>query len=85
MKRDIAAYNEKYQMKLKGPVQVEVYPDHEDFAVRTMGMPGLGALGVTFDSRGGHGQPVRPPARKLSLGQHHAARDEPRVRAAGHQ
>jgi hypothetical protein len=29
-------------------VQVEVYPDHEDFAVRTMGMPGLGALGVTF-------------------------------------
>ena len=30
-------------MKLNGPVQVEVYPDHEDFAVRTMGMPGLGA------------------------------------------
>ena len=30
------------------PVQVEVYPDHEDFAVRTLGMPGLGALGVTF-------------------------------------
>jgi hypothetical protein len=27
---------------------LEVYPDHEDFAVRTMGMPGLGALGVTF-------------------------------------
>src|ERR1700753_275652 len=35
-------------MKLSGPVQVEVYPNHEDFAVRTMGMPGLGALGVTF-------------------------------------
>ena len=35
-------------MKLPAPVQVEVYPDHEDFAVRTMGMPGLGALGVTF-------------------------------------
>ncbi|HKS95583.1 MAG TPA: tetratricopeptide repeat protein, partial [Terriglobia bacterium] len=31
-----------------GPVQVEVYPNHEDFAVRTLGMPGLGALGVTF-------------------------------------
>jgi tetratricopeptide (TPR) repeat protein len=29
---------------------VEVYPDHEDFAVRTMGLPGLGALGVTFTS-----------------------------------
>jgi tetratricopeptide (TPR) repeat protein len=48
LKRIIAAYDEKYKMKLPGPVQVEVYPDHEDFAVRTMGMPGLGALGVTF-------------------------------------
>jgi cellulose synthase operon protein C len=48
MKRIIATYNKKYKMTLPGPVQVEVYPDHEDFAVRTMGMPGLGALGVTF-------------------------------------
>ena len=44
----LATYEKKYNMKLPGPVQVEVYPDHEDFAVRTMGMPGLGALGVTF-------------------------------------
>jgi len=44
----IATYDKKYRMKLPGPVQVEVYPDHEDFAVRTMGMPGLGALGATF-------------------------------------
>ncbi len=44
----IATYSEKYKMKLDGPVQLEVYPNHEDFAVRTMGMPGLGALGVTF-------------------------------------
>ncbi len=44
----LATYQQKYKMKLPGPVQVEVYPDHEDFAVRTMGMPGLGALGVTF-------------------------------------
>ena len=48
MKRAIATYEKKYQMTLPAPVQVEVYPDHEDFAVRTMGMPGLGALGVTF-------------------------------------
>jgi cellulose synthase operon protein C len=48
MARIIATYNKKYKMTLPGPVQVEVYPDHEDFAVRTMGMPGLGALGVTF-------------------------------------
>ena len=44
----LATYERKYQMKLPGPVQVEVYPNHEDFAVRTTGMPGLGALGVTF-------------------------------------
>jgi Flp pilus assembly protein TadD len=44
----IATYTEKYKIKLTAPVQLEVYPNHEDFAVRTMGMPGLGALGVTF-------------------------------------
>ena len=48
MRRAIAVYEKKYRWKLTSPVQVEVYPDHEDFAVRTLGMPGLGALGVTF-------------------------------------
>jgi tetratricopeptide (TPR) repeat protein len=48
LQRILATYDKKYKMKLTGPVQVEVYPNHEDFAVRTMGMPGLGALGVTF-------------------------------------
>jgi tetratricopeptide (TPR) repeat protein len=48
MKRSIATYEKKYKIKLTMPVRVEVYPDHEDFAVRTLGMPGLGALGVTF-------------------------------------
>ena len=46
--RCIATYDKKYKIKLPVPVQLEVYPNHEDFAVRTMGMPGLGALGVTF-------------------------------------
>ena len=48
MDRAMATYEKKYKLKLDKPVQVEVYPDHEDFAVRTLGMPGLGALGVTF-------------------------------------
>jgi tetratricopeptide (TPR) repeat protein len=48
MRRAIAVYESKYRWKLTQLVQVEVYPDHEDFAVRTLGMPGLGALGVTF-------------------------------------
>ncbi len=46
----IATYEKKYKYHLNVPVQVEAYPDHEDFAVRTMGMPGLGALGVTFNT-----------------------------------
>ena len=44
----IATYTKKYGVALQEPVQLEVYPNHEDFAVRTLGMPGLGALGVTF-------------------------------------
>jgi cellulose synthase operon protein C len=48
--RAMATYEKKYKFHLNVPVQVEVYPDHEDFAVRTMGMPGLGALGVTFNN-----------------------------------
>ncbi|MFN9297551.1 MAG: tetratricopeptide repeat protein [Acidobacteriota bacterium] len=41
-------YEAKYKMKLDADLEVEVYPDHEDFAVRTLGMPGLGATGVGF-------------------------------------
>jgi tetratricopeptide (TPR) repeat protein len=48
VERAITTYEKKYKMTLSRKVQVEVYPDHEDFAVRTLGMPGLGALGVTF-------------------------------------
>jgi tetratricopeptide (TPR) repeat protein len=44
----LSTYEKKYKMTLPGPVQLEVYPNHEDFAVRTTGMPGMGALGVTF-------------------------------------
>jgi len=47
MTRAMQTYDRKYGVK-PGSVTLEVYPDHEDFAVRTMGMPGLGALGVTF-------------------------------------
>jgi len=38
----------KYRFTPKGPIAVEIFPNHEDFAVRTLGLPGLGALGVCF-------------------------------------
>lgn len=44
----IATYTKQFRFKLKQPVVIEMYPNHEDFIVRTVGMPGLGLLGVTF-------------------------------------
>mgnify|MGYP006271557797 CR=1 FL=1 len=41
-------YARRYQYAVPGPVTIEIYNNHEDFAVRTAGMPGLGLLGVTF-------------------------------------
>jgi tetratricopeptide (TPR) repeat protein len=38
----------KYHFTPKGPIIIEIFQNHEDFAVRTLGMPGLGALGVCF-------------------------------------
>ncbi|HLV01474.1 MAG TPA: tetratricopeptide repeat protein [Acidobacteriota bacterium] len=39
---------QKYQFTVSHKINFEMYPDHEDFAVRTLGLPGLGALGATF-------------------------------------
>ncbi|MGA0936035.1 MAG: tetratricopeptide repeat protein [Pseudohongiellaceae bacterium] len=44
----MAVYNERYRLVPKEPVVVEIYPNHEDFIVRSIGMPGVGLLGVTF-------------------------------------
>ena len=38
----------KYRFTPRAPISVELYPNHEDFAVRSLGLPGLGALGVCF-------------------------------------
>ncbi len=39
---------ERYQFHPETPIRIEVYPSHGDFSVRTLGLPGLGALGVCF-------------------------------------
>ena len=39
----------KYQYTPKGPILIEIFPRHDDFAVRNLGLPGLiGALGACF-------------------------------------
>jgi len=46
--QSISSYSQRYRFQLRKPVVIEIYNNHEDFAVRTAGMPGLGLLGVTF-------------------------------------
>jgi tetratricopeptide (TPR) repeat protein len=47
-RQSIAEFSRRYGFDLQEPVIIEMYPDHEDFAVRTAGMPGIGILGATF-------------------------------------
>ncbi len=44
----IRTFSQRYGFELAEPVVVELYPEHDDFAVRTSGLPGIGLLGVTF-------------------------------------
>jgi tetratricopeptide (TPR) repeat protein len=38
----------KYRFTPRSPITVEFFANHEDFAVKSLGLPGLGALGVCF-------------------------------------
>jgi tetratricopeptide (TPR) repeat protein len=45
----LATLSRKYEFTPEGPILLQVFPRHDDFAVRTMGLPGmLGALGACF-------------------------------------
>nr|WP_298722632.1 tetratricopeptide repeat protein [uncultured Steroidobacter sp.] len=46
--RSIQSFSQRYGFKPREPVTVELYPDHDDFAVRVAALPGIGLLGVTF-------------------------------------
>jgi tetratricopeptide (TPR) repeat protein len=40
---------QRYGVTVKGPILIEMFPRHDDFAVRTLGLPGMvGALGACF-------------------------------------
>ena len=41
-------FQKRYAFTPTGPVRVEVYRSHADFSVRTVGLAGIGALGVSF-------------------------------------
>ena len=45
----LETFSKKYQFTPKGPILIEMFPKHDDFAVRTVGLPGMiGALGACF-------------------------------------
>ena len=65
------AYTElsaKYGFTPETPITFEMYPDHEDFAVRTLGLPGLGALGVCFGKMLVMDSPSARPPDKFNWG-----------------
>jgi len=41
-------YSQRYGWKPDYRMRVELYPDHRDFSVRTVGLAGIGILGVSF-------------------------------------
>ena len=48
-RQSLEALSERYQFKPTGPILIEMFPKHDDFAVRTIGLPGfIGALGACF-------------------------------------
>ncbi len=45
----LASLSKRWDFVPKGPILIEVFPRHDDFAVRTAGLPGMiGALGACF-------------------------------------
>ncbi|MPY86403.1 MAG: tetratricopeptide repeat protein [Luteitalea sp.] len=45
----LSTLSARYEFKPQGPILIEVFPRHDDFAVRTLGLPGLlGGLGACF-------------------------------------
>lgn len=41
-------YAKRYGWQPESPIRIELYPDHRDFSVRTLGLAGIGILGVSF-------------------------------------
>ncbi len=47
-RRAVKTFTSRYDFALEEPLIVELFPNHDDFAVRTVSTPGVGLLGVTF-------------------------------------
>ncbi len=61
-------YVERYQFQPVEPIVIELYPNHDDFAVRTLGEPMIGPLGITFGYLFAMDSPSAKPAGSFHWG-----------------
>lgn len=64
----VAAFSQRYRFEPRAPITVELYPHHDDFAVRVAGLPGIGLLGVTFGYLVAMDSPAGRPAGEFHWG-----------------
>jgi tetratricopeptide (TPR) repeat protein len=62
------ALTTKYKFTPAGPISVEIFPNHDDFAVRALGLTGLGALGVCFGKVIAQDSPSARPGGQFNWG-----------------
>jgi tetratricopeptide (TPR) repeat protein len=61
-------YAKRYGWQPAGPLRIELYPDHRDFSVRTLGLAGIGILGVSFGPVVALDSPSAKPAGSFNWG-----------------
>ena len=79
----MAALTKRYQFTPKGPILIEIFPKHDDFAVRNVGLPGMiGALGACFGRVVTMDSPKARPPGEFQWEAHAVARARARDHAA---
>ena len=58
----------RYGFRPETPIRVEIYRSHQDFSVRTVGLSGLGALGVSFGRVVAMDSPAARPVGEFNWG-----------------
>lgn len=66
--RAFTTFAAKYGFRPATPIRVEVYRSHADFSVRTVGLAGLGALGVSFGNTVAFDSPAARDAGSFTWG-----------------
>ena len=81
--RPTKTFQKRYGFTPQGPILVEVFPLHDDFAVRTLGLPGIdGALGACFGRVVSMDSPAARPPGEIQLAGDAVARAGARLHAA---